>query len=77
MDFMSSSVNNAKKVAAIVPLAGCNSSNPAGASNTATQKVRYWGIHCLYDQTCPSNNTVSWPMASTAIHLAIQWQRPT
>lgn len=60
MDFMSSSSNNAKKVAAIVPLAGCNSSNPAGASNTATQKVHYWGIHCLYDQTCPSTNTVSW-----------------
>lgn len=60
MDFMSSSQQNASKVAAIVPLAGCNSSNNAGASNTANAKVRYWGIHATGDETCGYWNTVNW-----------------
>ncbi len=58
--YMSSSPANAKKIAAILPVAMCTSSNPAGANNIANQRVRFWGIHCVSDQTCGSNNTVNW-----------------
>lgn len=62
MDYMSSSPANAKKVAALVWLAGCNSPNNAGASNTANAPAWYWGIQARDDSRCgsPIYTTVAW-----------------
>lgn len=60
MNYMSSSATNANRIAAIVPLATCNSSNTSGASNIGSQKIRYWGLHCAADNTCGAGNTVNW-----------------
>lgn len=63
MDYMSSSATNANRIAAIAPLASCNYSNSAGASNIGTQRIHYWGIQCSVDNICGSGNTVNWANA--------------
>lgn len=60
MNYMSSSATEANRIAAIVPLATCNSSNSGGASNIGGQGIRFWGIHCQADNTCGAGNTVNW-----------------
>lgn len=60
MNYMSSSATDANRIAAIVPLATCNSSNTSGASNIGSQRIHYWGLHCAVDNTCGSGNTVNW-----------------
>jgi hypothetical protein len=60
MNYVTSSVTNARKVAAVVPLAGCSSGFDAGANTIATANVRYWGVHSWGDNVCGSGNTTSW-----------------
>lgn len=63
MDYMSSSATEANRIAAVVTLATCNSSNTSGASNFGTQKIRYWGLHCAADNICGAGNTTNWANA--------------
>lgn len=60
MSYMSSSPQNARKIAAVVPLAGCSGANNGGASNMGNNSIRYWGIHASADTRCFPSNTISW-----------------
>ncbi|MBC7850961.1 MAG: T9SS type A sorting domain-containing protein [Chitinophagaceae bacterium] len=60
MNYMSSSSANARKVAAVVSLAGCDWANQNGANNFGSNSIRYWGIHAIEDATCAVGATVSW-----------------
>lgn len=60
MDYMSSSSTEANRIAAVVPLASCNSSNTAGASYMGNLKIHYWGLQCESDNICGPGNTVNW-----------------
>lgn len=63
MNYMSSSATEANRIAAVVPLATCNSSNNNGANYMGSQGVRFWGLHCQADNTCGAGNTVNWATA--------------
>ena len=61
MGYMGSSPQNAKKIAAIVPLAVCTDQYFVSANNIATQKVHYWGLHCAFDNyPCHPSFTTNW-----------------
>ncbi|MFM9908262.1 MAG: T9SS type A sorting domain-containing protein [Chitinophagaceae bacterium] len=62
MDYMSSSPQNAKRIAGIVPLATCVSYNSAGSNNIGSNSIHYWGIHCGQDvlPSCDPSNTTGW-----------------
>lgn len=51
-DYMSSSLANARRVAAVVPFATCTGPNANGASNMAYAPARYWGIAPVSDNVC-------------------------
>lgn len=66
LDYMSSSSANAKRIAAITPLATCNSSNSNGVNNIVSNGVRYWGLTSVQDNVCTPNNTIGWANAIIA-----------
>ena len=63
MNYMSSSRDNAKKIAALVPMGACSGTNTQGASNIGTQNIHYWGIQCANDNVCSPSNVVNWANA--------------
>ncbi|MBC7849235.1 MAG: hypothetical protein H7Y31_05845, partial [Chitinophagaceae bacterium] len=71
MDLMSSSATNARRFAAVVPLATCNSQTSSGINNMISNNVHYWGLTAVQDWTCNPANTISWgnAMVNNAPHL--------
>lgn len=66
-NFMSSSPDIAKKVAAVVVLGACSGPNSTAASNYGTQGVHYWGVQCAADNVCPASNVVNWANAINSV----------
>jgi type IX secretion system substrate protein len=62
-NFMSSSPQNAKKVAAVVVLGACSGPSSEAVSNYATNRIHYWGIQCAQDNVCNPANVVNWANA--------------
>lgn len=60
MDYMSSSLANARRIAAVVPIAGCSGANSSGVNNIVNGRVHYWGLTAVEDNVCSPYNTMSW-----------------
>ena len=60
MDYLSSSPANAKRIAAVAPLATCNSANTNGINNIVSNRVHYWGLTSVQDDVCNPGNTIGW-----------------
>ena len=58
LNYASSSVARAKRLAGIVPVAGCASTSPQGVANMAAANLAVWSIRCSYDNVCGSS--ASW-----------------
>ena len=69
-NFMNSSPEIVKKVAAVVVLGACSGPGGTGPSNYSTQGVHYWGIQCAADNVCLALNVVNWSNAINSVCLS-------
>lgn len=57
VNYMGTSVQNARKVAAVISVGLCMGANEAAARNMGTNNIRYWGLVGANDQQCGWGNT--------------------
>jgi len=59
INYMGSSVQNARKVAAVISVGLCMGANTAAASNMGTNSIHYWGLVGFSDTQCGTANTIN------------------
>lgn len=57
--YINASLNYAKKIAAIAPLAPCSGLSWQGGSHAVQEQIRVWGLHNPIDQVCNVSATTS------------------
>ncbi|NII24261.1 T9SS type A sorting domain-containing protein [Pseudoflavitalea sp. X16] len=58
-DYATYSLANAKRIAALIPVAPCNTISAQGAKFIADADLAYWGIQCSIDDRCAGTNVMN------------------
>ncbi len=59
LNYMGTSPQEARKVAAVISVGLCQGSNGGAAFNMGTNRIRYWGLTGNNDTQCGTNNTIN------------------
>ncbi len=59
VNYMGSSVQNARKIAAVISVGLCMGANTAAASFMGTNSIHYWGLVGSSDNQCGTGNTIN------------------